>query len=213
MLRLHRLSPRRYTGRVRSTGFRSSPSPGWGWAFYGFCPTHAGRQLTRWSRRQLWDRQPDSSPPPQDDVYCVREREHTGERSRGPPAGFRPESDSNTNAWFSMDQISFDSGSATLRPESQAQLDNIAPVLSSCPSIHLDIAGFTDNVGSADSKSPPLPEAGRQRGSSAGQQRYSTRTPDRGGLRGRGPHRRQFHGAGPRPESARRHARRATVST
>jgi outer membrane protein OmpA-like peptidoglycan-associated protein/predicted transcriptional regulator len=59
--------------------------------------------------------------------------------------------DSNTNAWFSMDQIAFDSGSATLKPESQAQLDNIATVLSSCPSIRLDIAGFTDNVGSAES--------------------------------------------------------------
>ena len=59
--------------------------------------------------------------------------------------------ESNTDAWFSMDQIAFDSGSATLRPESQAQLDNIATVLTSCPSIHLDIAGFTDNVGSAES--------------------------------------------------------------
>ena len=59
--------------------------------------------------------------------------------------------EANTTAWFSMDQIAFDSGSATLRPESQAQLDNIATVLTSCPSIHLDIAGFTDNVGSAAS--------------------------------------------------------------
>jgi len=59
--------------------------------------------------------------------------------------------EANTTAWFSMDQIAFDSGSATLKPESQAQLDNIATVLTSCPSIHLDIAGFTDNVGSAES--------------------------------------------------------------
>jgi len=59
--------------------------------------------------------------------------------------------EANTTAWFSMDQIAFDSGSATLKPESQAQIDNIATVLSSCPSIHLDIAGFTDNVGSAAS--------------------------------------------------------------
>ena len=29
--------------------------------------------------------------------------------------------------------------------------NNIATVLTSCPSVHLDIAGFTDNVGSADS--------------------------------------------------------------
>jgi K(+)-stimulated pyrophosphate-energized sodium pump len=121
--------------------------------------------------------------------------------------------ESNTNAWFSMDQIAFDSGSATLRPESQAQLDNIATVLSSCPSIHLDIAGFTDNVGSADSNL----RLSQKRAGSVVAQLVNKGIPRNRltaeGLRRRGRHRRQFHGAGPRPESARRHACHATVST
>jgi outer membrane protein OmpA-like peptidoglycan-associated protein len=62
-----------------------------------------------------------------------------------------PEANTAATPWFNMDRISFDSGSATLRPESQAQLNNIAAVLTNCPSVHLEIAGYTDNVGSADS--------------------------------------------------------------
>jgi outer membrane protein OmpA-like peptidoglycan-associated protein len=31
------------------------------------------------------------------------------------------------------------------------QLNNIATVLTNCASVHLDIAGYTDNVGSAES--------------------------------------------------------------
>src|SRR5206468_1795031 len=58
-----------------------------------------------------------------------------------------PEASTAAAPWFSMDRISFDSGSATLRPESQAQLNNIATVLTNCPSVHLEIAGYTDNVG------------------------------------------------------------------
>jgi outer membrane protein OmpA-like peptidoglycan-associated protein len=52
--------------------------------------------------------------------------------------------------WVNMDQMSFDTGSARLRPQSQAQLDNIAVVLKSCPAVHLDIAGYTDNIGPAE---------------------------------------------------------------
>jgi OOP family OmpA-OmpF porin len=62
-----------------------------------------------------------------------------------------PEGNTASTSWLTMDRISFDSGSATLRPESQAQINNIATVLSSCPSIHLEIAGYTDNMGSAES--------------------------------------------------------------
>jgi OmpA-OmpF porin, OOP family len=53
--------------------------------------------------------------------------------------------------WQNIDQASFATGSATLRPESQGQLDNIAKVLTNCPSVHLNIAAYTDNVGSAES--------------------------------------------------------------
>ena len=49
--------------------------------------------------------------------------------------------------WFNIDQVSFDTGSATLRPESQAQLNNIAAILTDCPNVNMTIAGYTDNVG------------------------------------------------------------------
>uniref|UniRef100_Q01WW6 OmpA/MotB domain protein n=1 Tax=Solibacter usitatus (strain Ellin6076) TaxID=234267 RepID=Q01WW6_SOLUE len=59
--------------------------------------------------------------------------------------------ESRNTTWFTMDQIAFDSGSATLKPASQTQLNNIATVLNNCPGVRLDIAGYTDNVGSAES--------------------------------------------------------------
>ena len=39
---------------------------------------------------------------------------------------------------------------ATLRPESQGQINNIAALLTSCPSVQVTIAGYTDNVGAAE---------------------------------------------------------------
>jgi OOP family OmpA-OmpF porin len=55
-----------------------------------------------------------------------------------------------TGTWVNMDQMSFDTGSARLRPQSQSQLDNIAVVLKSCPAVRLDIAGYTDDRGPAE---------------------------------------------------------------
>jgi outer membrane protein OmpA-like peptidoglycan-associated protein len=52
--------------------------------------------------------------------------------------------------WFNLDQLVFDTGSATLRPESKRQLNNIAALLTSCPTVAVTIAGYTDNVGSAE---------------------------------------------------------------
>jgi OmpA-OmpF porin, OOP family len=48
---------------------------------------------------------------------------------------------------FDADQLSFDTGSARLRPEAQAQLNDLATVLTNCPNVRLKIAGFTDSVG------------------------------------------------------------------
>ncbi len=62
-----------------------------------------------------------------------------------------PDTKPGADTWFTMDQIEFHTGSATLRPESQAQLHDIAAVMTSCPSLHLEIAGYTDNVGPAES--------------------------------------------------------------
>jgi outer membrane protein OmpA-like peptidoglycan-associated protein len=52
--------------------------------------------------------------------------------------------------WFNMDQMTFDTGSATMRPESQEQLNNIAAILTNCPKVHMTIAGYTDNVGNPE---------------------------------------------------------------
>jgi OOP family OmpA-OmpF porin len=61
-----------------------------------------------------------------------------------------PDAKPDATTWFNFDQLVFDTGSATIRPESQAQLNNVAAILTNCPSVHLQIAGYTDNVGSAE---------------------------------------------------------------
>ncbi|HEY7391343.1 MAG TPA: OmpA family protein [Bryobacteraceae bacterium] len=43
----------------------------------------------------------------------------------------------------------FESGSATPLPEAEVHLDNIANILKAFPNVHLDICGYTDDVGSA----------------------------------------------------------------
>ena len=53
------------------------------------------------------------------------------------------------HAWFGFDRLSFDSNSATLRPESTEQLANIAQILKAYPTLHIMIGGFTDNTGDA----------------------------------------------------------------
>jgi OmpA-OmpF porin, OOP family len=52
--------------------------------------------------------------------------------------------------WFDFDRLLFNTGSATLRPGSQEQLDNIAAILKAYPNVHLKVAGYTDNVGPAE---------------------------------------------------------------
>lgn len=52
--------------------------------------------------------------------------------------------------WFNTDQLSFNTGSATLKPGSQAELDNIAAILTNCPSVRMTIAGYTDSVGNKE---------------------------------------------------------------
>ena len=54
------------------------------------------------------------------------------------------------DTWFDMDQVTFDTGSAIVRPQSDAQLNNIAAILTNCPNVRMAIAGYTDNVGAAD---------------------------------------------------------------
>jgi len=56
----------------------------------------------------------------------------------------------NETTWFDFDRLSFNPGSATLRPESQEQLNNIAAILAAYPNVRMTVVGYTDNVGSAD---------------------------------------------------------------
>lgn len=49
--------------------------------------------------------------------------------------------------WFNFDRLVFETASATLRPESQEQLNNIAAILVAYPNVHLKVGGYTDNVG------------------------------------------------------------------
>jgi len=61
-----------------------------------------------------------------------------------------PDSKLQDTTWFNIDQLSFDTGSARLTPAAQAQLNNIATILTSCPNVRMTIAGHTDNIGNPD---------------------------------------------------------------
>ena len=52
--------------------------------------------------------------------------------------------------WFDFDRLTFETGSATLKPESQEQLKNIAEILKSYPAVNVKLGGYTDNTGNAD---------------------------------------------------------------
>ena len=49
--------------------------------------------------------------------------------------------------WFDFDHLLFDTGKATLQPESQVQLQNVAEILKAFPKVNLKIGGYTDNQG------------------------------------------------------------------
>ncbi|HSD14797.1 MAG TPA: DUF937 domain-containing protein [Flavobacterium sp.] len=49
--------------------------------------------------------------------------------------------------WFNFDRLLFDTGKATLQPESQEQLKNIAEILKAYPAVEIKLGGYTDNVG------------------------------------------------------------------
>jgi OOP family OmpA-OmpF porin len=52
-------------------------------------------------------------------------------------------------SWFDFDRLLFNTGSATLQPQSTEQLNNIAAILKAYPAVHLTIGGYTDNTGNA----------------------------------------------------------------
>ena len=51
------------------------------------------------------------------------------------------------NIWFDFDNLTFDTGKATLRESSQAQLNNVATILKTYPTVKLKVGGYTDNTG------------------------------------------------------------------
>jgi OOP family OmpA-OmpF porin len=53
--------------------------------------------------------------------------------------------------WFDFDRLLFNTDSATLRPESQEQLRNIAEILKAYPNAHIKIGGYTDSTGNPQS--------------------------------------------------------------
>jgi K(+)-stimulated pyrophosphate-energized sodium pump len=52
--------------------------------------------------------------------------------------------------WFDFDRLLFETGSATLKPESQEQLNNIAEILKAYPGVNIKLGGYTDNTGNAN---------------------------------------------------------------
>ncbi|MEQ1635327.1 MAG: OmpA family protein [Methylococcales bacterium] len=55
------------------------------------------------------------------------------------------------DTWFTMNGIVFDSGKATLKPESNVQITNIAEIMKAFPTVKIKIGGYTDNTGNAKS--------------------------------------------------------------
>jgi outer membrane protein OmpA-like peptidoglycan-associated protein len=51
---------------------------------------------------------------------------------------------------YSFDEVHFDTGSATIRPESTKQLEQLAAVLKAFPNVAISIEGHTDSTGDAD---------------------------------------------------------------
>jgi outer membrane protein OmpA-like peptidoglycan-associated protein len=49
--------------------------------------------------------------------------------------------------WFSFDRLTFETGQATLKPESQEQLKNIAEILKAYPKVTIKLGGYTDSTG------------------------------------------------------------------
>ncbi len=51
--------------------------------------------------------------------------------------------------WFEFDRVTFKTGRATLKPESQEQLKNVADILKAYPNVNVKLGDFTDNKGDA----------------------------------------------------------------
>ncbi len=52
--------------------------------------------------------------------------------------------------WFNFGRLLFDTGKATLKPDSKEEVKNIAEILKAFPAVNIKIGGYTDNTGSAE---------------------------------------------------------------
>jgi outer membrane protein OmpA-like peptidoglycan-associated protein len=53
----------------------------------------------------------------------------------------------NDTTWFNFDRLNFATGSASILPESEEQLNNIAAILKAYPNVNVKVGGYTDNTG------------------------------------------------------------------
>lgn len=53
------------------------------------------------------------------------------------------------DVWFDFDNLNFETGSAKITAESQAQVNNIASILKAYPNVEIKIGGYTDVTGDA----------------------------------------------------------------
>jgi OmpA-OmpF porin, OOP family len=53
--------------------------------------------------------------------------------------------------WFNFDNMLFDTGKSTIKPESQVQVTNLVEILKAFPNVSLKVGGYTDNVGNEKS--------------------------------------------------------------
>ncbi len=56
-----------------------------------------------------------------------------------------------TSIWFSFDRLLFETGSSTLKPDSQEQLKNIAEIMNAYPAVEIKLGGYTDTTGDPQS--------------------------------------------------------------
>lgn len=54
------------------------------------------------------------------------------------------------NRWFDFDNLNFETGTATITPESQTQLNNLVAILKVFPDVKVKIGGYTDKTGNED---------------------------------------------------------------
>ena len=55
----------------------------------------------------------------------------------------------NDTTWFNFDRLNFATGSSSILPESEEQLNNIAAILKAYPNVNVKVGGYTDNTGDA----------------------------------------------------------------